>query len=262
MTTVYLEKITIGFPGSQAGFNAQLIAILAAFGRRTSSALEVTASDPNLFPRLSIDAQSPRSVVHADFLLSSGETETVEVENATGVRKLSPHAYQRVGIDEVARRLAAAGLAPAGVDHLGINLPWFEAGAHPRILQLRKNILAACLYHRYPTGEPWDFILPGSPDEIAGRTPVDYNRVRRPKFELVSFEKASTPIVQIDLAVTGRYEDFSGLFPEALADPAFRNIWVYLENPHPIDICLVINEPSEGDWSGFFTGCRLQVNVG
>lgn len=261
MTTVHLEKITIGFPGSQAGFNTQLVSILAPIGRRTSFALDVTASDPSLYPRLSIEYQSPRHAVHADFLLSSGETETVDVENTTGARKQSPHGYRLLGIDEVARRLAAAGLAPAGVDHMGINLPWFEPGRHPRILRLREKIAPACLYHNYPSGEPWDFILPGDRDEIAGRTPVDYSRVRRPKFELVSFEKASTPIVQIDLAVPGRYEDFSGLFPEALADPAFRNIWVYLENPHAVDICLVINERSEGDWSGFFKGCRLQGNV-
>ena len=144
-----------------------------------------------------------------------------------------------------------------GIDHLGVNLPWFEPGLHPRILQLRETVKARCLYHRYPTGEPWDFILPGTPEEIAGSQPIDYAKIRRPKFELVSFDGASTPLIQIDLGSDRRYEEFKTMFPEALADETFRNIWIYLINPHAVDICLVMNEYSEKDWSGFFKECRL-----
>jgi hypothetical protein len=257
MPTKYLEKIEINLPETPSEFNSQLADVLAMPGPKISHELNLISSDPSFTPRIAIDFQSDRFGVSADFLLSSGEIDSVDVENSTGVRKQSPHAYKLLGIDEVARRLAAAGIGLIGADHIGINLPWFEKGVHPRILQLREKLTAACLYHRYPTGEPWDFILPGDRNEIAERKPVDYTRVRRPKFELVSFDKASTPIVQIDLGVNGRYEDFAESFPEALADPAFRNVWVYLENPHAIDICLVINEYSESDWSGFFKGCRL-----
>jgi hypothetical protein len=257
MASTYLESITIGFPGSHADFNRRLASLLAALGRNKPPRMEVTGSDPGFTPRLAVDFQSPRSGVHADFRIAGGAIDTVEVENSTGVRKQSPHIYRPLGIEEVARRLASAGISPAGVDHMGVNLPWFEPGLHPRILRLREKFSAACLYHRYPTGEPWDFILPGDRDEISGRKPVDYGRVRRPKFELVSFEKSSTPIVQIDLGINRKFEDFLPLFPEALADPEFRNIWVYLENPHAIDICLVMNEYSEGDWCGFFKGHRL-----
>jgi hypothetical protein len=53
------------------------------------------------------------------------------------------------------------------------------------------------------------------------------------------------------------YEEFSRLFPESLNDPEFRYVWVYLETPYTTDVCLVINEFTERDWSDYFKGCRL-----
>jgi hypothetical protein len=113
------------------------------------------------------------------------------------------------------------------------------------------------LYHRFPSGEPWDFIIPGNRDEIARQEAVDYTMVRRPKFEIVSFEKASTPLLQFDIQMNTSYEILQGLFPEALDDPLIRNLWIYLENPYGLDICLVANEFSEKDWSGYFAGSRI-----
>jgi len=113
------------------------------------------------------------------------------------------------------------------------------------------------LYHRFPTGEPWDFIIPGDKEEIAKGKEIDYNTIRRPKFELVSFGNALTPLLQFDVAVNASYERFAALFPEALNDPEFRNVWLYLENPYPVDVCLVLNEFTARDWSDFFQGCRL-----
>jgi hypothetical protein len=144
-----------------------------------------------------------------------------------------------------------------GIDHGGFNLPWFSSGLHPDILGLREHLSSRCLYHKFPTGEPWDFIIPGDTHEIVRRKSVDYDRNRRPKFEVVSFEKASTPIIQFDILVNANYETFAQLFPESLLDTELRNSWVYLENPYSIDVCLVINEFSEGDWSAFFKDCRL-----
>jgi hypothetical protein len=86
---------------------------------------------------------------------------------------------------------------------------------------------------------------------------VDYTKVRRPKFELVSFNKASTPLIQLDVGVNASYERFAPLFPESLNEPEYRNIWIYLRNPYTVDVCLVINEFGAGDWSDYFKGCRL-----
>lgn len=257
MAADYLEKITVNLPGDQAGFNHRLVSLLAKLGETSSHHLELAQSNQNQYPRIAVDFQSSRPAPCVEFLVSGGDVVPLNVDNTTGEEKKSPRVYGYVEIDTVARRLTAAGIDLIGVDHVGANLPWFAAGIHPRILQLRESIRNCCLYHRYPSGEPWDFILPGTIDEIAGRRAADYKAIRRPKFELVSFEKSSTPLIQIDLGVNAGYEDFTALFPEALADPVFRNIWIYLKNPHAVDVCLVLNEFSERDWSGFFVGQRI-----
>jgi hypothetical protein len=256
MTSETLLKITICLPRDHVDFNRRLASLLEPIGESRPGELGLIPSDPGFFPRLAIDFFSARSIPTADFLIAGGEGISLAVENTTGAEKKSPYSYGHLPIDAVALRFGSAGMKLIGIDHLGVNLPWFDPGPHPRILRLRETVKAQCLYHRYPTGEPWDFILPGAPEEIAGGRPIDYGKIRRPKFELVSFDKSSMPLIQIDLGVDGRYEEFKALFPEALADETFRNIWIYLENPHAVDVCLVINEYSRKDWSEFFKGCR------
>jgi hypothetical protein len=182
---------------------------------------------------------------------------SIKVENSTGQSKQNPYPYKHLDVETVRQRFATSGIRLIEIDHVGFNLPWFSSGVHPRILQLRNQLSSRCLYHRFPTGEPWDFIIPGDKDEISNRKAVDYSEVRRPKFELVSFKNASTPLIQLDISVNAPYERFLELFPESLNDPEFRNIWLYLDSPCPVDVCLVINEVSEHDWSDFFKGCRL-----
>jgi hypothetical protein len=251
-----LEQITLQLPGTHPEFHSRLLSLLASLGTTTPHRLELAVSDGNYFPRVSIGFQFPGADATADFGFSGGGI-SVCIENITGKRKRNPHPYRPLPIDEVSRRFTEAAWKIAASDHIGFNLPWFGPGIHPRILELRRKLAGGCLYHRYPPGEPWDFILPGDADEIAGRKPVDYGKTRRPKFELVSFDLASTPLIQINISVDDRFESFTRLFPEALIDPEFRNIWIYLENPFPIDICLVVNEISAEDWCGYFDGCRM-----
>lgn len=262
MRPVFLERVTIRFHGEHRAFNNRLCSLLAALGQNTPNGFELMASNPALYPRLVIDFQSARPEITADFFFSGGETVSIVIENMTGVTKRNALPYQPIGIEEVSRRLETAGWNIIGIDHIGFNLPWFGPGIHPRILALRENLAGACLYHEYPSGEPWDFILPGSPEEITGRMSLDYSITRRPKFELVSFDGASTPLVQIDLGVNARFEDISRRFPEALADPALRQTWIYLENPYPIDVCLAVSKYTEEDWSHFFAGHRLPARAG
>jgi hypothetical protein len=254
---VYLESIVIRFPGTDCGFAPDLASMLEGLGRQEGGVLRLTRSRPSFYPELLLDPYSGGHGVVAGFRLSNGEILSVRVENVTGLTKPSPHVYTPLRLETVRQRLAALGARVLGIDHAGINLPWFSGGLHPRILDLRERLRAGCLYHRFPSGEGWDFILPGDEDEIAGRRAVDYARVRRPKFELVSFAKASTPLVQFDIGVNVGYKRLAQRFPEALPDPALRNIWIYLENPYPVDVCLVIGEFSERDWSDFFRGFRL-----
>lgn len=257
MTNVYLERITIKFPNTHFEFTHQLALLIDVLGQSENHVLELTCSDQSFFPKIRVNFQSENSGILTDFTLSNGETTSVKIENSTGLSKQSPHSYKPVSIGTVSQRFLASGMKLVGIDHVGFNLPWFSADLHPDILDLREHLSSQCLYHKFPTGEPWDFILPGNTQEIDHQKAVDYTRIRRPKFELVSFDKASTPLIQFDIGVNVNYETFAQLFPESINDPELRNIWVYLENPYSIDVCLVINVFPDGDWSEFFKDCRL-----
>jgi len=257
-----LERIILHFPGSNPGFRRALLSLMHPIGTPERDGLNVTVSNGSFFPRVSIDFRSSDPGIRAEFRLSGGDSPILEVENTTATTKQNPFPYQPLSLQEAVRRLEKAEWRITGADHIGCNLPWFRPGVHPRIRALREQLAAACLYHEYPTGEPWDFILPGDEDEIAGRKDIDYALVRRPKFELVSFANCSTPLIQFEVGFTGRYEKAVSLFPEALHNPAFRNLWIYLDNPYPADICLVLNEHHEGDWSDRFAGHRLPFTPG
>jgi hypothetical protein len=256
MDLPHLERITITLPYDRE-FTDRLIILLGLLGKATSGRFEFTRSNPEYYPIVFLQSKPGFSKASATFFTSDGQNTLVKIENATGEEKQSPHQYGYVSLAEVARRLESAGLALTVLDHVGFNLPWFKSGVHPQIAALRSLLLKACLYHRFPTGEEWDFILPGKCDEIRALTPVNYSLVRRPKFELVSFEKASRPLVQIDVSAPAGYDTLARLFPESLKDPQIGNVWVYLSNGFTIDVCLVINPASDQDWSEFFKGYRL-----
>jgi len=257
MAVVYLERITVKFPNTHIEFTDQLASLIDVLGQSENHFLGLTISNQNFFPKILVDFQSEHSDILTEFVFSNGEIISVKIENSTGLHKQSPHSYTPVSIETVRQRFLTSEVKLVGIDHVGFNLPWFSSNSHPNILNLREYLPSRCLYHKFPTGEPWDFIIPGDTDEIAHHKAVDYDRIRKPKFELVSFDKASTPLIQFDIVVNSKYETFSQLFPESLNDIEFKNIWVYLKNPYPIDVCLVINEFADGDWSGFFKGYRL-----
>jgi hypothetical protein len=252
-----LERISLQLPESHPEFHLPLLGLLSPLGKSARRRLDFEASDPAFLPLLSLDFASSDPTSEVIFS-RPGRTTRVPIENITGRKKKNPLPYRHLAVAETSRRISAAGWSIRCVDHVGFNLPWFGPDLHPRIRELRAELAGSCLYHTYPGGEPWDFILPGTADEIAGSEPVDYSIRRRPKFELVSFDGASTPLIQIDLHLNARFDDFSRLFPEALADLGMNNIWIYLENPYSIDVCLVINGESPGDWCGHFRGCRLR----
>ena len=254
---VYLERIAVTLPDLDTEFTAGFTAIIGGLGHLQARVLRLTRSSPRFYPELELRFRSGLAAPSTDFVLSDGEVMTVTIENTTGLCRASPHVYQPITVTTVRQRLANSGVKINGLDHVGFNLPWFSSDVHPTILHLRQMLAPCCLYHRFPTGEPWDFILPGDIAEIARHQPIDYTQTRRPKFELVSFPKTSTPLIQWDVSVNVGYDDFARLFPEALNDPDFRNIWLYLQTPYPIDVCLVLNESTDGDWGEFFQGHRL-----
>jgi hypothetical protein len=252
-----LESVTISFPISDSLFPSQFLHLLEPLGSQEADQFEIYRSNPLFLPRIELSFQGSGVETQAQFDLSDGQRLSADVVNLTGVEKKHPKSYQVLTLETIGHRLKQAGIRLTNIDHAGINLPWFGRESHPQIYALRERLSSTCLYHRYPSGELWDFILPGDAEEITQQKTIDYSISRRPKFELVSFSIASRPLIQLDIETSECYDSLHAIFPEALADPELKNVWVYTQNPFALDMCLVLNETSDQDWSVFFRGCRL-----
>ncbi len=251
---MHLQKVLINLPFNKSLFD-ELTALLSECGKINDSVFAVKASRENLFPKL-------------ELALDRGKKPTIEffdgellvsrpISNQTGETKKSPHNYQHLPLAIIAKRIASAGKI-ATIDHLGVNFPWFQ-GLSPDLKKLRAKLPDVSAYFRFPTGQDWDFILPATDQEIHSDS-IDLDITRRPKLELVSFEKCSTPLVQIDCITTIAFNNLKMLFPEGIVDEELKNVWVYITTDMELDLCLVLNGQTESDWSGFFSGHRLCDN--
>jgi len=244
-----LQAVTFKFPDQDYG--NRLFSLLAPFGLLGDDKILFTKASPDFYPNIAF-CNVPTTGLMVQFELP-GQSIDIEVVNKTGEEKLSPEKYSLIPIEDFVARTKQWEFV--GLDHVGFNLPWFD-GLHPDIAKLREEVAPHSAYYLFPTGEDWDFILPATEEEIDSNK-IDLSKVRRPKLEIVSFEKASTPLIQIDLSVRQKFEDIVMAFPEGIADSNLKNVWVYLTNPYGIDICLVVGEHQGNDWSGFFEGHRL-----
>ena len=258
MTVEFLDRIIIHFPKISSGFITDLCNFLNPIFLRSADVYKAIPSNESYFPKIYIDPNSEKNYIMTDFVLSNSETISVNVQNITEMDKQNPSVYNHIELEDVIRRLSKHAVEILSADHIGFNLPWFNKGLHPDIIDLRNRLNANCLYYCFPTGEPWDFIIPGEVVEINKMKSIDYSQTRKPKFEIVSFENASTPLIQIDIAINLKYSKFRLLFPEALDNQNMKNVWLYLANSYNVDICMVLNEYAEGDWSHFFKGHRLE----
>ncbi len=242
-----LNTIDIVLPDIDDGFFDQLTGFLSVFGVKEGNSLRFNTSNPKYLPVLGLSC-GPVDTPEVVF-----DKKRVKIQNTTGVEKANPYSYTTLSLDEVMKRLSNYPLNM--LDHIGFNLPYFD-GVHPEMLELREELKASCLYHLFPSGEPWDFVIPGTKEEINGAA-VDYSKIRKPKFEIVSFSNCSKPLIQIDFSVKANYGEIKSMFPEGLHDDNLHNVWVYIQNPYGIDICFVVNEPTEGDWSEYFSESRI-----
>lgn len=242
-----LNRVDIVLPDHDSEFFSKLINFLNPFGVNKEESFLLKPSNPEYLPLTRLKS-GPVSIPEVVF-----NEKHVQIVNITGVEKENPLEYSPLSLDEVVERLSGTPLNM--LDHVGFNLPYFD-GVHPKILALRDNLKEHCLYHLFPSGEAWDFIIPGTVDEIQGKS-VDYSLIRKPKFEIVSFDICSRPLIQIDFSVKTSYNEITSMFPEGIHDDNLHNVWVYVQNPYDLDICFVVNEPVEGNWSNFFEGSRL-----
>lgn len=250
--TAYLEEVLFSFDKARRTFFDEFTGLLD----RVLESGRLKKAAPDFLPTFRLDSELPEPGVAVHFR-SAGGTRKIAVRNTTGEARKSPERYRTIGLAELKRRFAVNSIRIVKLDHIGFNLPWFAPPPHPEIAEVRAVYAKQCLYHAFSSGEPWDFILPGTAAEIAGSVGIDYGRIRKPKLELVSFDKCSVPIIQFDVCCTCPKERFRGIFPEGLYDEGLGNIWVYVDNPYGLDLCLVLGEDYDGDWSGFFRDSRI-----
>jgi hypothetical protein len=253
--TDVLEHIEFVFPDRFPDFGVALLESIAPFGRPDRGGFLLATSEPGYLPSIRLrfaDVAVPAVQFRGPLL-----HRRISLVPAAGEAPTTVAAHGYLSLSEYRRR--AADLGPATLDHVGFDLLWF-AGTHPEVLALRAALPGRCAYHRFPTGQDWDFILPATLDEATGGA-LRPGRIRRPKCEIVSIDTTPVPIVQIDLVVPRMYPDLLRLFPEALVDTQHPSLWVYLDNPFGIDVCFVLNQGTgAGDWSDHLLDHRLRPN--
>jgi len=245
----FLSSISLLFPKLNDPFFNEFFSLFTLVTTQKNNGLVFKKSNNLLLPEIQIE-EAKIDLVTAKFCLDNQNSFSVPIENITNQQKTSIYKYKAISLTDLKDRIGKE--LCKSVDHVGFNLPWFENSVHPTILEIRQKIKNKCLYHLFPTGENWDFIIPGFKEEILENKKIDYKLTRKPKFEIVSFDICSTPLVQFDVSLAYKYEELVKIFPEAIHVDELRNMWVYLKNPYGIDICLVLNELKDEDWSAFF----------
>ncbi len=239
-----LESITIRLPRKDRDFENKFLNFLGQFGIKKGDKITFQRSSDKYLPRTAFEFSDCQT---AEAIFCSSTEHKVKIANTTGQEKKSPLAYTPIKLGEFLERVK--NLNFEFVDHIGFDIFW-PRGAHPAIQQAREVLSKECLYYLYPTGEDWDFIIPATPEEIVSKA-LDYKAIRRPKFEIVSLDYTSTPIIQFDISVKENFDQIKGLFPEGYPDNYLKNVWVYIENPYELFICVVIGHRNKGDWYRF-----------
>ena len=253
---IYLKGVQYKIPNTNREFVSHFLNYLSPLGEVKNDEITLNLSNENFFPVTSI-LFTEINTSQVSFIFSDNKSFSVDIVNTTGVTKNSPHKYSYISLEEFINRISPYKLKY--IDHTGFNLPYFS-GIHPKILYLREKLKSVCLYHTFPKhleDAPWDFILPATIEEISKAVETDYSLNRKPKIEIVSFDKSSTPIIQFDIQLEGKYEDWVKIFPEAIQVPEIKSLWVYIQNDFGIDVCFVLNEAHEKDWSYYFSKERL-----
>jgi hypothetical protein len=121
------------------------------------------------------------------------------------------------------------------LDHTGVNLP--TGDSHRRSWEmLNRSLAASGNFYRYPSGEPWHFLIPATDEEFL--TDIrSFTVDRGPKFELVHDSTLRHPLIQIDIHTDLPRIEIERRFPAPYGvalpglEPFFRS--VYLSHPWP-----------------------------
>ena len=143
----YLENISIHFPKASRSFISDLSRLLVPFLFKEGDAHSAIPSFEYIYPKISFDSNSDKGFANVDFVLTTNEIVSVDIRNITGMDRHHPFSYGHIELEDVNSRFVKNGLGIVGIDHIGLNLPWFNRGVHPAIADLRNRLKASCLYH-------------------------------------------------------------------------------------------------------------------
>jgi hypothetical protein len=239
-----LQSITICVPQKDQDFERKFLDFLSKFGVKRRSSIIFEKSSSEYVPEIGFtfgDCQAAEAT-----FLGSREFK-ISILNTTGLEKKSPLAYTPIVLDDYLDRVESLNFE--FIDHIGFDIFW-PKGVHPEIAKAREVLSKGSLYYLNQTGENWDFIIPATQEEIKSKE-LDYKVIRRPKFEIVTLDYTSTPIIQFDMSVKENFEQTKKLFPEGYPDDYLKNVWVYIDNPYGLYICAVIGHRGKADWYRF-----------
>ncbi|GAA3454323.1 hypothetical protein [Dactylosporangium matsuzakiense] len=197
-----LTEIAYRLPHADGSFLTHLRTLLggvaplsAAPGRLTlTPAAPVGALPVTVFETAAVDVAQVR------FTTSDGDAYALE----------SPPGPSGGGVafGDLAARLAAHVEA---VDHTGVNLP--AASSAQLWRQTVDRIAGSSAMYRYPTGEPWPFVLPATAAELDGAITA-FVAGREPRFELVRDDWLAEPLWQFALRTDLSRAALERMFPE------------------------------------------------
>ncbi len=119
------------------------------------------------------------------------------------------------------------------VDHLGLNLPKALMD-EIHFGQLLHNMATISTIYQHPSGQPWYFLMPSTPEELEGNI-TQFPPERNPLFELAHDAYDLLPVVQFQIDTDLSREEARELLPEPYGisydglEEAFRA--VYVEHP-------------------------------
>jgi hypothetical protein len=156
------------------------------------------------------------------------------------------------GVD-MADAAALLGGHVAAVDHTGVNLP--AATVPPvRWADIVAAIAEVSTLYRYPTGEPWLFVLPSTQSEHADDI-RDFPDGREPRFEVVHDEWLDGLLWQFALHTDLSREELEAMFPEpaGVAFPGLGEVFraVTVRSPWPgmqLRLDLYYHRGLRSDW--------------
>lgn len=142
------------------------------------------------------------------------------------------------------------------VDHTGVSVPVPDG----EWAALVRKVASGAAMYRYPTGEPWPFVLPATSAEL--ETGIrDFVVGREPRFELVHDPRAAYPTWQFALWTTLTRSELEVMFPApyGIAFPGLEDVFraVYVRHPWRglavrCDLCFAVEDgPSSwetGEW--------------